>query len=217
MRSPSLLFHDNFPDDAIGIAENVNRTKAVEDLRRAFSFTFLDAGRQWDGEAEGGKAVLDFHVEERLIHEQRAVGIGMDERGGRLGRVGQRVVGLIRIRPASVFINTGLIIGREENIPLTSRDLLAVIFIGRMVGSFLRTSPNTRVIVDVKDHDATAWKAGIPALPLTILDDIIFIGIAIVTNEVGLRFVSKGRHIADLSNISQFDRFEPSHEPTFVG
>ena len=72
-----------------------------------------DACSPINGKAEGGKTTSDADVAQRLAHEVSSVGILVVERGGRLGIVGQRIVGDIGVSPIRFVIIRGLIVGEE--------------------------------------------------------------------------------------------------------
>ena len=73
------------------------------------------------------------------------------------------------------------------------------------------------VIVDVEDHESAARQVSVPSLLLTILQDIILIGIGIIAYHVGHRLIAEGWHIGDGCRLCQFFHVEPSQYHAFVG
>jgi hypothetical protein len=69
----------------------------------------------------------------------------------------------------------------------------------------------------MKNHQAATRQKTVPTRLLPILNDIVFILVTFVTDEVKARLVTKGRHLANLCVGSEFNRTAPSHHPTLVG
>ena len=129
----------------------------------------------------------------------------MTQRGGRVGFVGQRVFLSIGIGPSASHSGIVHAVG--------GKDAVAVVCI--RIGIFV--FPYMFVIVDVENHESAARQVSVPSLLLTILQNIILVGIGIVAYHVGHGFVAEGRHIGDGRRFRQFLYVEPSQYHAFVG
>ena len=157
-------------------ADDKHRSHLIEHLRRPRRFTVddvVDACSPINGKAEGGKTTSDADVAQRLAHEVSAVGILVVERGGRLGIVGQRIVGDIGVSPIRFVIIRGLIVGGDD----------VIAQLGRSINPFIQTQPRVLIVIDMEDDKAATWKITIP--PQASLAGML-LTVCVVESNVGV-------------------------------
>ena len=111
----------------------------------------------------------------------------MKKRGRRIRRIRQLIVVQIGKRPSVGKNGRGISVSREYRVHPRGRNVHPkLVCIGIVVGRDICAHPDTGVIVDMEDDDATAGELGIPFLLLPVLYDIVFILISIVADKVSL-------------------------------
>ena len=211
------LFDDDFPGGAIGLAHDVDAAgQVVAAGSCAVSLQGVvvrggGGGRCGDGrryafaKVEGGQAVGHLHGGDGLRHKQRAFGILVVERGRRLRRVGQLVVAVVGVGPLAAVGGQQPVVGREDGVSFQRVCIrhLAV--------------PYLQVVVYVEDDDAAARELTIPACGLTVLYDVVFVGVSVIAYQVGHRLIGRAGHVVDDGVARQLRRLQPSHQHTLMG
>ena len=107
---------DDLSDYTVGVAQDNDGTNAVELAWFALGLQLVNVRALVDSEAEGGEVPGNGDVAYRLVHQLRAVGILIVERGSRLREIGQRVVSQIGIGPSAA--STVVVVGMENLVTL---------------------------------------------------------------------------------------------------
>ena len=86
---------------------------------------------------------------------------------------------------------------------------------GVVVG--LIACPDVGIVVDVEDEESLTGNAGIPSRLLAVLEKEVFVGVALVIDNVGAAALLQGFQVADLSGCGELNGLFPTSHPAFVG
>ena len=182
-------------------------------------------------EAHGAVGVLG-DVGHLLVHQLLAVGILVVERSLGLRRVGQAVVASVGVgvawqagvvylvvHLAVVFnlVHGQAVVGRYDGQSL-------VVVLRAEVGSSAQVvdgvhhvpCPHFLVVVNVQDEHSLAILPGIPARQLAVLQQIVFVGVGIVVDDVGFAAFAQRLHGRHLRVFLQLNGLQPSGAPLLV-
>ena len=155
-------------------------------------------------------------VEHRFVQFFRAVGIFVENIGGRLRRVREFVVRLVGIRVGSHI--------RIVVIICTIVCFVSLFAVGRnpchslvfFCGIYFVVPPRILVVIDVQDEQSATGDFLVPTRPLAVFEQEIFVAVAFIINNIGVAAVLQRLHTRHLGVFGQFDGLFPTCHPTLV-
>ena len=86
---------------------------------------------------------------------------------------------------------------------------IAVMLLG---GVDIVIAPHIAIVIDMEDKQTCAWGGIVPAVVLTILDEVELIVVARIADDVGVATLAHGFHACDADIVRQFDGRLPPHQ-----
>ena len=86
-----------------------------------------------------------------------------------------------------------------------------------MIRTYVFIQPGIIIEVNMENDDTATGQSGIPVFLLAVLHHVELVLIGVVADEIGNGLVAEGRHVRDRCLFTELSKWEPSHEPAFVG